>query len=103
MFPVVFDHASNAELRPALATAEIVITATAAQGALFPSGWVRAGTHISAMGADTRGKQELDIELVARSRLFADVVEQALQDLAIGALALSAAEAAGRVQVVDLW
>ena len=40
--------------------------------------WVRPGTHISAMGADTKGKQELDPLLVAGAALFVDEAAQAI-------------------------
>ncbi len=36
------------------------------------------GTHISAMGADTRGKQELDPQLVSAAALFVDEIAQSL-------------------------
>lgn len=39
---------------------------------------VRPGTHISAMGADAEGKQELDPARVASATLFADVVSQSI-------------------------
>ena len=60
----------------AVAQADIIVTVTAARQALFPAHLVRPGTHISAMGADNTGKQELDPALVASARLFADVVQQ---------------------------
>jgi ornithine cyclodeaminase len=56
-----------------------VITATAAREALVMSDEVAPGTHISAMGADGVGKQELDPALVARARLFADYPEQSVR------------------------
>ena len=64
--------------REAVEAADIVVTVTAAREALFESGWVRPGTHVSAMGADAPGKQELDTALVARASLFADVVRQSV-------------------------
>ena len=58
--------------------ADIIVTVTAAREPLFSAGLVRAGTHISAMGADGEGKQELDPALFAKANLFADVVEQSI-------------------------
>jgi alanine dehydrogenase len=58
--------------------ADVLITVTPSQKALIESGWVRPGTHISAMGADTKGKQELDPLLVARSAIFVDEAAQAI-------------------------
>lgn len=62
----------------ALAAADIAVTITASRGPLFEASWVRPGTHVSAMGADQPGKQELDTALVAGASLFADVVQQSL-------------------------
>lgn len=61
---------------PVLAAADIVITVTPSQAALIEKDWVRPGTHISAMGADTKGKQELAPGLVASAALFYDELEQ---------------------------
>ncbi len=58
--------------------ADVLITVTPSQKALIDSAWVRPGTHISAMGADTKGKQELDPKLVARAAIFVDEAAQAI-------------------------
>ncbi|MDB5555699.1 MAG: ornithine cyclodeaminase [Rhizobium sp.] len=65
------------------ANADILITITPSSKPLLEKAWVRPGTHISAMGADTRGKQELDPQLVASAVLF---VDEATQSLSIGEL-----------------
>lgn len=57
--------------------ADILVTVTPSQSPIINLGWVRPGTHISAMGADTQGKQELDPALVAAARLFVDEAAQA--------------------------
>ena len=71
-------EAFAAKAEEALAGADIAVTVTASRGPLFAAGLVRPGTHVSAMGADQPGKQELDAALVARASLFADVVGQSL-------------------------
>jgi ornithine cyclodeaminase len=81
-------RASARSVEAAVRPADIVVTATAARNALVKAEWVRPGTHISAMGADARGKQELDPALVGACALFADVVAQSL---AIGELQTAAA------------
>jgi ornithine cyclodeaminase len=58
--------------------ADVLITVTPSQQALVDKAWVRPGTHISAMGCDTKGKQELDPRLVAAGALFVDEAEQAM-------------------------
>ena len=49
---------------------DLVVTATSAREPPIDRGLVRAGTHITAMGSDDHGKQELDADLLGR----ADVV-----------------------------
>lgn len=58
--------------------AEIIITVTPSQKPILLKDWIRPGTHISAMGADTKGKQELDPDLVAAARVFVDEAAQAI-------------------------
>jgi len=64
--------------RSLVEAADVIVTVTPSKAPLFEQNWVRPGTHISAMGADTRGKQELDPRLVAASALYCDDVAQAL-------------------------
>lgn len=62
-----------------IAKANLIVTATAARNPLIPAELVRPGTHITAMGADAKGKQELEPELVAGSDLIvADELNQCL-------------------------
>lgn len=72
------EYAPQTERQAVAANADILITVTPSQQALVEKSWVRAGTHISAMGADTKGKQELDPALVASAALFVDEAEQAI-------------------------
>jgi ornithine cyclodeaminase len=58
--------------------ADILITVTPSRAVLVRQDWIRPGTHISAMGADTAGKQELEPELVAGATLVVDDPEQAI-------------------------
>lgn len=66
------------ERQSVVAQADVLITVTPSQQALVELAWVRPGTHICAMGADTRGKQELDPLLVAQAVLFVDEAAQAI-------------------------
>lgn len=56
--------------------ADIIVTATSSQTPLFKAEWVKAGTHISSMGSDKQGKQELPPELFSQSGLFCDLNTQ---------------------------
>jgi ornithine cyclodeaminase len=51
------------------ASADLLVTTTASRGPLFPADVVRPGTHVTAVGADAPGKQELDPALFARASL----------------------------------
>lgn len=64
------------DIKAAVANADIIVTVTPSQKALIDQNWVRPGTHISAMGADTKGKQELDPNLVAEAAIFVDEIAQ---------------------------
>jgi len=91
--------------------ADIIVTATTAKEPLFRADWVKAGTHISAMGADKVGKQELPAELYQNATLFCDYK---LQSIVIGEFQHSAhssitemgkvinGEASGRQQDSDI-
>lgn len=56
--------------------AHIVVTATTAREPLFEADWVQPGTHVSTMGSDATGKQELPPALFRRARLYCDLPEQ---------------------------
>lgn len=64
--------------REACADADVIVTATPSRSPLFEADWVRPGTHVAAMGADARGKQELPPALLERASLFCDLPEQSL-------------------------
>jgi len=48
----------------------LIVTATASRKSLLMSGDVQAGTHISAVGSDSPGKQELDPAILQRAALI---------------------------------
>jgi len=59
--------------------ADIIITTTPSRQPLIRDAWIKPGTHITAIGADAPGKQELDTALVARAnRRVSDSLEQSL-------------------------
>ncbi|WEZ82391.1 ornithine cyclodeaminase family protein [Rhizobium sp. 32-5/1] len=60
-------------------SADTIITTTPSREPLVCSDWIRPGTHITAIGADAPGKQELETALVARAdHRIADRLEQSL-------------------------
>lgn len=62
----------------AVAGSDIIITATADKkhARLFDPSSVREGTHINAVGGDCPGKTELDLNLLKRSRVVVEYLEQ---------------------------
>jgi len=58
----------------------LIVTTTSAKDPLIRADHVRKGTHITAMGSDDDGKQELEAELLAKAdRVVADSVSQCSQ------------------------
>ncbi len=60
------------------ASADVIITITSSFEALLKKQWIRPGTHLACMGTDTRGKQEVEAELVASASVFTDEVAQSI-------------------------
>lgn len=52
--------------------ADVIITITPATTPIIKQAWVRPGTHISCVGADMEGKQEIESGLAASARLYVD-------------------------------
>ena len=50
-------------------SATLLVTATASRSPLLRASELRPGTHVSAVGADTPGKQELDAEILRQASL----------------------------------
>ncbi len=67
------------DLETALADSDICVTCTPAKGALVRSEWVRPGTFVAAVGADSPEKQELDPALLKGNKVVADILDQCLQ------------------------
>ncbi len=42
------------------------------------SEWIKPGTHIACMGTDTKGKQEVDPQLLMTATVFTDEVAQSI-------------------------
>jgi len=89
--------ASVAAAREDALGADIVVTVTPGREILFPPGSLRAGQHVSLMGADGPGKAEIAVQEIARAHVFCDEWEQASHG---GELA--AAVEAGAIRRVDV-
>ena len=67
------------DLEQACRKADVIVTTTGSTAPIIDHAWVRRGTHITAIGADAPGKQELDTALIcAADHLYADLAAQCL-------------------------
>ena len=69
---------AEADAEAAIRQADVILTATPAREPVIRREWVKPGTHISCVGADMSGKQELDAPILADARVFGDDVAQCL-------------------------
>ncbi len=103
-----------ATVEAAVDGADVVITCTAATEPLVRAEWIAPGTHLTAVGSDGAGKQELDPELLRRADvLVVDSLEQCrrlgelqhaldVADRAVEIGAVCAGEAPGRTTSTQL-
>lgn len=60
------------------AEADVIITITSSFAPILKAAQVKPGTHLACMGTDTKGKQEVEAELVAAASVFTDEVAQSI-------------------------
>lgn len=58
--------------------ADIIVTATPSNKPLIHSEWIAKGTHITCIGADMEGKQEIDENIFTQAKVFVDDIYQAI-------------------------
>jgi alanine dehydrogenase len=56
---------------------DIICTTTPVKKPIIDRAWIEAGTHINAIGADAKGKQELDPAILLNAKVVVDDVAQA--------------------------
>jgi alanine dehydrogenase len=66
----------NCSIQEAVAS-DIVCTLTPSRSPIIERGWIAAGTHINAVGADAPGKQELDPAILKEAIVVVDDLKQA--------------------------
>jgi len=64
------------ELEPAIRRSDVVVTCTPASKYYLNHEYVRPGTFIAAVGADSETKQELEPTLLAQNKTVVDMLEQ---------------------------
>jgi ornithine cyclodeaminase/alanine dehydrogenase-like protein (mu-crystallin family) len=66
------------DLAAGVRQSDIVVTCTPSTRQLVQADWVAAGSFVAGVGADAEDKQELDPELLARSKVVVDVLDQCM-------------------------
>ncbi|PQP82253.1 ornithine cyclodeaminase family protein [Paenibacillus sp. PCH8] len=66
-------------LEEAVKSSDIIITVTSSRTPIIRREWVKQGTHLSCIGADMAGKQEIDSNLMSQARLYVDDREHCIQ------------------------
>ena len=79
-----YDASAAATPEAVCRAADVIVTATPARQPLVRAEWLRPGQHITALGSDSPGKQELDAGCLARADLL--VVDRLTQCAAFGEL-----------------
>jgi ornithine cyclodeaminase len=77
--------------------ATLIVTTTASRQPLLRAAEIRPGTHISAVGADTPGKQELDPEILRRASLL--LVDSLAQCRKLGELQHAPSEESRAIEI----
>ncbi|HEY1435117.1 MAG TPA: ornithine cyclodeaminase family protein [Thermoanaerobaculia bacterium] len=79
------------------AQARLIVTTTASRAPLLAAADLAPGTHVSAVGADTPGKQELDAEILRGAALL--LVDSVAQCARLGELQHSLSEKARAIEI----
>lgn len=57
--------------------ADIIVTTTPSRKPIVKAEWIKPGAHINAIGADAKGKEELDPLILKKAKIFVDDIIQA--------------------------
>jgi ornithine cyclodeaminase/alanine dehydrogenase-like protein (mu-crystallin family) len=63
------DVVAAADLEAAVRSADLVVTVTPAEAPLIRAGWLRPGAHLTAVGSDLPGKQEVEAAVLGAADL----------------------------------
>ena len=79
----------------------LIVTATSSRAPLLRADEIRPGTHVSAVGADAQGKQELDPRILERAALL--LVDSRAQCARLGELQHAPGQAERAVELGDFF
>lgn len=63
------------DLEQAVKDSDVIITVTPSRQPIIKKDWIQKGTHISCIGADMEGKQEIDPEILKSAVVYVDDFE----------------------------
>jgi alanine dehydrogenase len=69
-------QANTGSIEAAVRASDICVTCTPSKQPLVRKEWVKPGTFVAAVGADSEDKQEIDPQLMASSKVVVDVLDQ---------------------------
>lgn len=67
------------DLEAATVDSDIIITVTPSKEPIIKKDWITPGTHLSCIGADMSGKEEIEAEIFANARVFTDDTPQCIK------------------------
>jgi ornithine cyclodeaminase/alanine dehydrogenase len=67
---IIFEAVEDLEI--AVKESHIIITVTPSRTPIIKKDWIQKGTHISCIGADMEGKQEIDSQIMSSALIFVD-------------------------------
>ena len=65
-------------IKDAVKDADIIITSTPSRKPVIKKSWLKPNAHINAIGADAKGKQELESSILKEAAVVVDDIEQAI-------------------------
>lgn len=68
----------SSSLEASVAVSDVIITATPATSPMIKKEWLKKGTHISCVGADMPGKEEIDPQIFTDARVVVDDLKQCM-------------------------
>jgi len=77
-YPVAVKLCKN--VKEAVENADIICTVTASKEPVLRGEWVKAGSHINAVGSSTPMARELDTTAIVKSKLFTDCYESVFNE-----------------------
>ncbi len=65
-------------IKDAVLSKDIVVTTTPSRKPIIKTSWISPGTHMNAIGADAKGKQELEAGILKKAKIIVDDPAQAV-------------------------